>query len=343
MIETIHHHHPIKISLSQTHGWDAMNAYERAKLCCAELTRLGEAIPSWTTIRDIIGKGSSGDINRAKKDFRIEHAEALRRMEGFSHEGIPESVTPYIVGFWQEAVGHAKQSFAEQTRIWADEIEQANATAQLAESERDQALADAKTLQASVAGLEETRDTLQGQIQSEQAARGQAEKMATEARADLVDQRNRLDAALAEAKEELNKAITRLEGTEKRSLMEIERARQEAARQVADANARLKSEQDRYTLDTTRLNRQLQEARTHTSKVQERNTALEQENRSMRERIQSSEKAFDDLRHQNNELLSAVSQATATKRVSGRRSIKMKVISSRKLGRKPRASGDHRK
>ncbi|WP_323025730.1 DNA-binding protein [Castellaniella sp.] len=319
-------------TLSQTQGWDVMNAYARAKLCCAEFTRQGEAIPSWTTIRDIIGKGSSGDINRAKKDYRVEHAEALRRMEGFAHEGIPENLTPLIVGFWQEAVGHAKQSFAEQTRAWSDEIEQAHAAAQLAATERDRALTDAQTLRATVAGLEEARNALQGQVLSEQAARAQAEKMASETHEALVDQRERLDKALAEAKIELEKAIARLEGAERRSMMEIERIRQEASRQVSDGNARLKSEQDRYTIDMSKLSKQLQEATIHTASVQDRNQTLEKEIQALRVQLQGARDASAELRQQNTELLTAVAQPTGARGSGARRLARGRTVLSKRRG-----------
>ena len=89
--------------------WAKLNAYERTKLACQELTRAGAPIPAWTALRDIIRKGSAGDINRAKKDFRLEHAEALRKMEGFSADGVPPALTPHILGMWTEAI----KNFAE--------------------------------------------------------------------------------------------------------------------------------------------------------------------------------------------------------------------------------------
>ncbi len=317
-------------TLSRIQGWDSLSAYERAKLCCAELTRLGRAIPSWTTVRDIIGKGSSGDINRAKKDYRVEHAEALRRMEGFAHEGIPESLTPLIVGFWQEAVGHAKQSFAEQTQAWHDEIEQAQAAAQLATAERDRALVDAQALRATVAGLEETRGALQGQVLTEQAARAQAEKMASETHETLVDQREQMNKALAESKVEIEKAVTRLEGTEKRALLEIERARQDAARLVADSNARLKAEQDRGTIEMSKLTKQLQEARIHTTAVQDRNQVLEKDLQALRVQLQGALDTAAALRHQNTELLAAVSQPSRPRGAGTKRVPRGRVLLSKR-------------
>ncbi|ANN80847.1 DNA-binding protein [Bordetella flabilis] len=293
----------VSTSLAATAGWDKMSAYERAKLACGALTRAGAAVPSWTTIRDIIGKGSAGDINRAKKDFRLEHADTLRKLEGFSADGVPQSLTPYVVGLWREAISHAQRAFADKERVWEEEVEQAVAGHQHAEAELERAQAAAHAMQAKIDGLEQARLALQEQLQSEQAARIQAEKMIDQIRADLVGQRNRLDAALANAQTELGKAITRLEATEKRSMMEIERARQDAAQKIADANARLKGEQDKLLLETTRLSKQLQDGRDNAKRIQDRNIVLERENRTLIDRAQRAEARANDLQEQNAKLL----------------------------------------
>jgi len=270
-------------------GWDALNAYARAKLACAELLRDGAPIPAWTTLREFIGKGSANDINRAKKDFRLEHAQALRKLEGFEAEGVPQSLTPHIQGLWQAAIACAQDAYAEKERAWQAEIEQALVTQQQAQLERDQAQAARQALQATVDELEQTCSALQEQVRSERAARAQAEKMMDELRADLAGQRDRLDTALAQAQDDLEKAINRLQASERRAMMEIEHARQDAAQKVADAQARWKTEQEKSTQEAVLLSRQLQEGQARLVQLQERNIALEKENQALKERTSQAE------------------------------------------------------
>lgn len=298
-------------SLLSTPGWSSMTAYDRAKQCCAEITRTGEAIPSWTVIRDIIGKGSAGDINRAKRDFRAEHGAALRKMEGFEAQGVPESLTPHIVGFWQAAIEHVRREFSEKEQSWQEEIEQATAVAELAHDERERALAEVQALHAKSQGLEASIETLRSQVASEQGARAQAEQMAADTRADLIGQRDRLDHALARTQEDLNKAITRLEGTERHMKMEIERVRQEAAQKQAAISAQLEKEQGKYLLDTTRLDKELQELRARTKSIQELNTKLLAESKGNLDRALRAEQLVNTLQDQNKKLLASVSRPTS--------------------------------
>lgn len=303
-----------------------MTAYDRAKQCCAEITRIGEAIPSWTVIRDIIGKGSAGDINRAKRDFRVEHGAALRKMEGFEAQGVPESLTPHIVGLWQTAIEHVRAEFSEKEESWQEQINFAENARAHADAQRDKAIIETQALQAKTQGLEESIETLRSQVASEQGARAQAEQMAADTRADLIGQRDRLDQALARTQEDLNKAITRLEGTERHTKMEIERVRQEAAQKQAALSAQLEKEQGRYMLDTTRLDKELQEQRARSKSIQELNTTLTAESKENLDRALRAEQLIATLQEQNKKLLASISRPTsrakpkiARKRLIGKR------------------------
>lgn len=313
-------------SLLGTPGWASMTAYDRAKQCCAEITRIGEAIPSWIVIRDIIGKGSAGDINRAKRDFRVEHGAALRKMEGFEAQGMPESLTPHVVGLWQAAIEHVRAEFSEKEDAWQDRIDSAENAQVHAYAQRDEAIAEAQTLQAKAQGLEESIETLRSQVASEQGARAQAEQMAADTRADLIGQRDRLDQALARTQEDLSKAITRLEGTERYTKMEIERVRQEAAQKLATLSALLEKEQSKYMIDTNRLDKALQEQRARSTSFQERNTTLTAESKENLDRALRAEQLANTLQEQNNKLLASVSRPintakpkTARKRLTRKR------------------------
>lgn len=285
-----------------------MTAYDRAKLCCAEITRIGEAIPSWTVIRDIIGKGSAGDINRAKRDFRAEHGAALRKMEGFEAQGVPEALTPHVVSLWQAAIEHVRAEFSGKEDAWQDRIDSSENAQVHAYAQRDKAIAEAQTLQAKAQGLEESIETLRNQVVSEQGARAQAEQMAADTRADLIGQRDRLDQALARTQEDLSNAITRLEGTERYTKMEIERVRQEAVQKLSGLSAQLEAEQSKYIIDTTRLDKALQEQRERSASFQKLNMTLAAERQENLDRALRAEQLANTLQEQNNKLLASISQ-----------------------------------
>jgi|GEM_PF-2082519 len=317
----MHGKNDMAVALASQAGWERLNAYERTKLACAELLRAGEPIPAWTTLRDLIGKGSANDINRAKKDFRREHAAALRKLEGFSAEGVPPSLTPHIVALWQAAIAHAQGAFAEQVRDWEAEVEQTVAAQQRAQDELTQTQIVAQTLRTRVDELERIRDTLQDQVRSEQTARGHAEKTIAELRADLIGQRERLDKSLAHAQTELEKALDRLEAAERRAMMEIERTRQDAAQKVADAEARQASRQKKHAQEIAQLSEQLKAEQARTALLREQAAAREQENRALVERVQRTESVADaqqaqyaSLQARHSALLATLAQTGQTAR-----------------------------
>jgi len=290
--------HDIYTKLAALPAWNSMNAYVRAKLACAELLRAGAPIPAWTAIREIIGKGSANDINRAKHDFRLEHAQTLRKMEGFSAEGVPPDLTPHILGLWQAAVAQAQETYAEQARAWQNQVEQAEIACRHAQTEMQHAQTAMQASQAQTQALAQTKLALQAQIHSEQAARAQAEKMVVDIRADLIAQRDRLEQALTQTQTEMEKAITRLEAAERRSMMEIERARQQAAQQVANIQARLKAEQENHAEESVRLNGKIQENQAGLARLREQYVVLEQENRALTDRARRAEALTGELQAQ---------------------------------------------
>ena len=96
----------IRALCAQHAQYEAGSAYTRTKILCDVLTKLGMPIPSWMVLREHIGKGSSGDINRGVKDFRSEHAELLQRMDGLP-EGIPGRLAQPMRLLWQTALDEA--------------------------------------------------------------------------------------------------------------------------------------------------------------------------------------------------------------------------------------------
>lgn len=76
-------------------------------------------------------------------------------------------------------------------------------------------------------------------------------------RQELAGQRDELRAALAHSQQKLSDAITRLEGVEKHSLLEIDRVRTEAQNKIASIEAKAKRESIDYTLEMARVNNHL--------------------------------------------------------------------------------------
>lgn len=244
-------------------NWDVLNAYERTKIACRELTLEGAQIPGWTDLRVIIGRGSAGDINRAKHDFRLEHAKKLQALEEIAPAGVPEELSEAILTFWQLARKHAQAAFTEKEvtlLTQAREAKDAMERAQEGELLSSQALA---TEQARAQGLAAAREALSSELRSERAARARAEQAVELARADAKErvdaargqaneQITKMEAALTKAQADLTTALDRLEGAQRHSLLQIESARTETRELRADYEARLKSAQSDLTLSNSR-------------------------------------------------------------------------------------------
>lgn len=301
----------IRRALMAAPDWLRLNAYERSKRCCAELTKRGQRLPSWMSIRDIIGKGSANDINRGKDDFRREHGEALTQMNGVVR-GVPEALAPHILGFWTAALAEGRAEFAAQVTDWQARIERAEAAAAHAEAEREKAIQHAVTLQAQIEGLQAAQTTLQGRVETEQAAREQAERMFEANRQELAEQRDELRAALAHSQKELSAAITRLEGVENHALREVIRARTEAQEKIAGIEAKASREKDEYTIEMARLNNQLRDLRTELVEASQTATVQAQANAALRERLERSEAQADRLAAENAQMVASLQQAAAT-------------------------------
>ncbi len=214
------------------------NAYERTLIACDVLTRMGLPVPSWTTLREIIEKGSSGDINRGKAAFREQHAEKLKRL-GATPAGIPEALTPFVKRLWDTAIEHANEALS-------DREEAASAQVRAAEESRDQAIEAATALaserdvaRAEVEGLKTTLAQVSASLDSERAGRAAAQQEAADARAAADRQRQEMAGMLESAKSELRAAVGRLDGAEKHALREIDRARQDARREIDRLTAAL--------------------------------------------------------------------------------------------------------
>lgn len=208
-------------------GWEVMTAYERTKALLEILARKGVEAPNWAAIRAMIGKGSAGDINRAKRDFRKELGVQLGRMRGA--KGMPEEVSDACAKLWLMAVEKAANTFDEQASAFAADLERAESAQVDAESQRDEALSRVQALEGEIVGLQASIRSLQALADAERMAKEQAQQMFEAARAELAGQLEQTKAALVNAQQETAKALTRFEGMEKRLQLEIDRTRQELA------------------------------------------------------------------------------------------------------------------
>lgn len=208
-------------------GLEAMTAYDRTKALLEILARKGVEAPNWAVIRSLIGKGSAGDINRAKRDFRKELGVQLGRMRGA--KGMTEEASDAFAKVWLLAVEQAAKTFDEQVNAITADLERAESAQMDAEVQRDEALSCMRALEGEKAGLQSSMGSLQALVEAERAAKEQAQQMFESARAELAGQLGQTKAALESAQQETAGALERFEGMEKRFQLEIDRARQELA------------------------------------------------------------------------------------------------------------------
>ena len=250
---------PLAVILASHPGWATMTAFERAKLCCAELTRRGERLPNWAVIRDVIGKGSATDINRAKEAFRREHADALRRLDR-AVDGVPEELQAAFREIWALASRRARDDAA---------VEMARAEAMVRDARAlvNRAEDAARMAEARCAALEDERRALEARLAAERekaaaldGALARADQDQERLRAALEEERRQAREEVAAEREKLKSALERLQDMEAFVLRRVveERAAaeakfkaelEEARSQLSFLQARLaKSETDEQRL-----------------------------------------------------------------------------------------------
>lgn len=304
-------HDKVRAECEAQPGFDGGTAYTRTKVCCRILMQHGEAIPSWMVIRDIIGKGSSGDINRGIKDFRQEHAERLRRMDG-ALPGIPEHLAPLVSSLWEAAVAAARAEFDTKSQGWQVQIEQAEARADQAA----QQLADAETLIERQRGQIEALDTkvatLEAQVRTEQAARQQAERLFEQHTAEMSAQRDKLEAALRENQTEMQKALERFDGERRYSMLQIDEARTKAANDVAAVRSQAQREKSALELEVARLSQTVADLRSKVNDADRKLAVAVQDATGLRERLGRAEASNDRLSEDNRRMVALIKKSGNT-------------------------------
>lgn len=223
-------------------AYEGGNAFTRTLIACGVLTRLGEALPSWTTLREIIEKGSSGDINRGKAEFRRLHAVELKRLSAVP-EGIPDVLAPVVKRLWELAVDQASATMADREASAASREAEANKSIEAANRAAEVAATDRDLARAAVEAQKTTLATLTASVETERIARLAAEEKAVQAQEESAKQRQEMKGLLDSTRDELRTAVTRLDGAEKHAIREIDRARSEAQRDVDELKKHLAIEQ----------------------------------------------------------------------------------------------------
>lgn len=273
----------VRAELLQIAGFSDLRAQDQALLCYRALGRYGVIAPSWTRVREIIGKGSSNSISQAQKIFLAELGKFLTSAREID-ASVPRAVADSFAGLWRDAVDHARQAFDGQTRKWKDQILQAEAARDAAEQARAEVASREQSLLARIQGLDGIVKSLQEQLSTEKHNREQAERLLQHANNELIEQRNDLKQALAASQRETEAAITRLEGVQKHSLQEVARARSERDAEIARARSerdRLVAQLDeqRQALDTT--SREIQALRLQLQAALQENSRLAEQIRTM--------------------------------------------------------------
>lgn len=239
--------------------WDSLNAYERTKVACAELTRKGLSVPGWPTLRDIIGKGSASDINRGKDDYRVEHGEYLSNMQGFE-QGFPAELTPFVTQLWEGAINAVRTQLARQEEVMHEHVAQVDAAMEQAIEKRDSAIHRAETLTKQLDDAKELHIVLRSQIESERAMRMETEQRLDAHMSEIKQQRDQLEAALQTNRNELHAALERIDGAQKHTLMQVEEARTTAKQSIQEAHQRNERAMSSVTNENARLSKLVNEA-----------------------------------------------------------------------------------
>lgn len=255
--------------------------------------RSGEPIPSWITIREVIGKGSPHDIRKGVADFQLEHAEKLRKMG--SLPGVPEHLAPLVQSLWESALAEAHAQFESQVGEWMQKIDDANNQRQEAESQ----LAEAKTTIQIQRNEAETLllkiSALEDNLLTEQTARQQAERLFEKHLAEMTEQRNKLEKTLMDNQAEMQKMLGRFEGERKHTMMEIEAARANAAKEIASIRRQAGQEKSTLEIDVAKHLNAIANVQNQLKEVEQQVAVLTEKLRNMTDRAKKAEAHADEL------------------------------------------------
>lgn len=172
------------------------SAYQLTLICCEAIARSGERIPAWPAIRELIGKGSANDINRAKKDYYASLGQKLRQSDE-NLSKLPSELTEGLVTLWQKALNEAHATYSEDRK--QDDARVNDALTELEETENRYTvvLKNNERLESDVKHLSQTNALLSEQL--------------SESKANAANNAKRLAAQISELETQLQKAFTEFE------------------------------------------------------------------------------------------------------------------------------------
>jgi chromosome segregation ATPase len=275
-------------------GFERGTAFTRTKIACDVLVKRGEAIPSWERLREIIERGSSGDISRGVRTYREEHAEMLSKLGG-AGQGVPEALGHAFRQLWEQAVTTARQEFVEagdqmKARVAAAEAATASAAAVSAGLE-----GRVRELLAQLDAAAAAHDALRVQVEAERAAKEQAERMFEKNAAEIAAQRDELRDALAAAQADWRKSLDRLDAERKHAMLQIEEARTKAKNDVETARLAAQRAREDAEHEAARSSAAMQDMRQRLLTSEARNAAYQQEAQDLRARLTRAEAQTDAL------------------------------------------------
>lgn len=204
-----------EFSASQT--YEGMNALQLAQHCCEKLAMLGQPLPGWREIREIIGKGSANDINKGKREYQDQQGKKLTQLNEMP--GVTEDMVEVMMLLRQKAFDVVSDSFKTQVIGWQNQVDefrrQADESDERCEAairERDSWERQANDRQALIDGLSEQ---LEDSRRSSKSVIDRLEASLEEARSQAMVANQRYEQATANLSELAFKTDAEISSLEK--------------------------------------------------------------------------------------------------------------------------------
>ena len=223
----------------QNPEFDGATALNRTVICCQVMFEMGVPVPGWEVIRDIIGKGSAGDILKGVNAARLALANRLQAASALP-DGFPPEMLQAARLTWDAAKTAADQAVAQERAALA--AQDAAAAQAVAEMRRRVEVLEATIAgrDGEISGLKEAaaaqQTLINNNLAAAQARQSQLAEQITTLRADNTALTGRLEAAQrrADAAEgDRRAALLRADGAE----VALRQARADQAKLAEDARA----------------------------------------------------------------------------------------------------------
>lgn len=223
--------------------WEDLKTRDKVFRVADVFLRFEGHVPSWTKLREFTHQGSAGTIQKARTEFLSEHAKSFR-----SHgllENTPRILQQYFLRMWSEAIAEAGKTFESKEADIKAKLESAQVDIHLARQRENEAREREQSAFSELRGLQVALEEAKAHLENEKGRRHQAEKLVNDLTEASRNEKDRLESALAEGKEEIRKALQALEGVENLRLREVSAARKDRDDQVSKIHESLEIERAR--------------------------------------------------------------------------------------------------